>query len=352
MAATPLVRPDDKLYAEDSIASIDMSDLNAIKSDNEGEVDEEASRAFPRFPPFPHSQPQSPIDSPRSAPAYVHTPRKPSKSSIHSIHVSSISEEVDMRDRAMSPEITHIISATPRPRKRSTPSRSRDSSSTRNRKDSSKGGRGAEVPPLPTGFQRVKTPARSSGEDEVICVAREDEGNDSDSSLDLHTPLPWVSDSKHILGFPAKNGFFSSQLMLRHGMLSPNSKLLPQLEADPMRLSILSSSSYLSNASNISLMSTTSTCSKHPKDARDTPQRRVRHRDGKLLKGGIGLTTGLGWSDRSVSSFFLGCVVLAERLTSVVEERKETDGARLGRVSLICCVFHPPTTGAVTSVVG
>ena len=34
------------------------------------------------------------------------------------------------------------------------------------------------------------------------------------------------------------------------------------------------------------------------KDERDTVTRRVRHRDGKLLRGGIGLTTGLGWSDR------------------------------------------------------
>lgn len=93
--------------------------------------------------------------------------------------------------------------------------------------------------------------------------------------------------------------------MLRHGMLSPNSKLLPQLEGDPTRLSIMSSASYVSNASNVSLKSTTSTCSKHPKDARDTPQRRVRHRDGRLLKGGIGLTTGLGWSDRLVPSHSL-----------------------------------------------
>lgn len=36
------------------------------------------------------------------------------------------------------------------------------------------------------------------------------------------------------------------------------------------------------------------------KDERDTVKRRVRHRDGRLLRGGIGLTTGLGWSDRSV----------------------------------------------------
>lgn len=36
------------------------------------------------------------------------------------------------------------------------------------------------------------------------------------------------------------------------------------------------------------------------KDSRNTVRRQVRHRDGKLLKGGIGLTTGLGWSDRFV----------------------------------------------------
>jgi hypothetical protein len=34
------------------------------------------------------------------------------------------------------------------------------------------------------------------------------------------------------------------------------------------------------------------------KDQRDTPQRRVRHRDGRQLRAGMGLTTGLGWSDR------------------------------------------------------
>jgi len=41
------------------------------------------------------------------------------------------------------------------------------------------------------------------------------------------------------------------------------------------------------------------------KDERDTPHRRVRHRDGKLLRGGIGLTTGLGWSDRWVYWSFI-----------------------------------------------
>lgn len=40
------------------------------------------------------------------------------------------------------------------------------------------------------------------------------------------------------------------------------------------------------------------------KDERDTVTRRVRHRDGKLLRGGIGLTTGLGWSDRYAKRSF------------------------------------------------
>lgn len=41
------------------------------------------------------------------------------------------------------------------------------------------------------------------------------------------------------------------------------------------------------------------------KDERDTVTRRIRHRDGRLLRGGIGLTTGLGWSDRwaSINSY-------------------------------------------------
>ncbi|OAX38838.1 hypothetical protein K503DRAFT_770051 [Rhizopogon vinicolor AM-OR11-026] len=94
--------------------------------------------------------------------------------------------------------------------------------------------------------------------------------------------------------------------MLRHGLLSPHSKLLPTSPSDPNRLSIASNFSHtslqsqfstFSNLSDASLVTNSSTGSKHPKDSRDTPSRRVRHRDGRLLRGGIGLTTGLGWSD-------------------------------------------------------
>jgi hypothetical protein len=41
------------------------------------------------------------------------------------------------------------------------------------------------------------------------------------------------------------------------------------------------------------------------KDERDTIRRRVRHRDGRLLRGGIGLTTGLGWSDRCAEPCYI-----------------------------------------------
>ncbi|KAJ7180556.1 hypothetical protein C8R46DRAFT_586762 [Mycena filopes] len=94
-----------------------------------------------------------------------------------------------------------------------------------------------------------------------------DEPNDSDSDLDLHTSLP--------------------QLMLHHGFLSPRSKLLPNASPSPRSLAPTPSpaSSVFPNTDPLA------------RDTRDTPKRRVRHRDGKTLRGGIGLTTGLGWSD-------------------------------------------------------
>ncbi|GLB40117.1 hypothetical protein LshimejAT787_0706270 [Lyophyllum shimeji] len=92
----------------------------------------------------------------------------------------------------------------------------------------------------------------------------------SDSSLDLHTPLP--------------------HLMVRQGMLSPRSKLI----AAPL---IGARDSVASLASTTTMNSTTTKGSGLLKDSRDTEKRRARHKDGRLLRGGIGLTTGLGWSD-------------------------------------------------------
>lgn len=103
--------------------------------------------------------------------------------------------------------------------------------------------------------------------------------------------------------------------MVKHGMLSPNSKLLPA-GTNPFAMSFGEV-----GASTASLSTTNSPASASTskgkggkggngilKDERDTVKRRTRHRDGSLLRGGIGLTTGLGWSDRCVERFMLACL--------------------------------------------
>ncbi|KAG6874857.1 hypothetical protein C0992_006234 [Termitomyces sp. T32_za158] len=174
------------------------------------------------LPPLPRALSiADPID-PRSARSTVFSPSSP--------------------PRSHSPDIPAIISATPRPRPharrvhRHLDAPPSDDDDTRSWIDYDDCGR-----PLPR-------------KDAFADLERHLDGFDSDasdSSLDLHTPLP--------------------HLMMRHGLLSPQSKLITA------RVPIASA---------------------HPlKDARDTVKRRVRHRDGRLLRGGIGLTTGLGWSD-------------------------------------------------------
>ncbi|OBZ66417.1 hypothetical protein A0H81_13704 [Grifola frondosa] len=242
--------------------------------------------------------------------------------------------------RTGSPDIRDILASTPRPRKSSsasTPSRSASSSASRSRRStrtslrrhvsegvrrvtvdafasasgrtspSSRRTSGTSVvhqgfrPSSPTELAYMKnpigadehwdhdsyvsdygvpvdqtgTPIEIFDEEEEQRLDRELDGSDSDSSLDLHTPLP--------------------NLMLRDGLLSPNSKLLA-VASDL-------SSPFLSNGRPGSVFSVASTAGSIMtksgvfKDGRDTPKRRVRHRDGRLLRGGIGLTTGLGWSD-------------------------------------------------------
>ncbi|KAI0923119.1 hypothetical protein AcV5_009933 [Taiwanofungus camphoratus] len=114
-------------------------------------------------------------------------------------------------------------------------------------------------------------------EEERLERELEGDGSDTDSSLDIHTPLP--------------------HLMLRDGLLSPNSKLLPRVSRTPSPQPPMPNArpgSLLSVASTVGSVMTKSGLFK---DQRDTDKRRHRHRDGKLLRGGIGLTTGLGWSD-------------------------------------------------------
>ena len=62
-------------------------------------------------------------------------------------------------------------------------------------------------------------------EDEYYdAVGGQEDGGDSDSSLDLHTPLPWVLVS---FSCSSRCSYPYRHLMVRHGLLSPNSKLLP-----------------------------------------------------------------------------------------------------------------------------
>ncbi|KAF8216387.1 hypothetical protein K438DRAFT_388140 [Mycena galopus ATCC 62051] len=160
--------------------------------------------------------------------------------------------------RASSPDIATILASTPRPRGTIHPPEEPweedfidDYGQVRNSARSSDD--------FTFGYPDPQPDVRDRNSDEDSLV---DPGEpDPDSDIDLHTSLP--------------------QLMLHHGFLSPRSKLLPQS---------LAASPAPSPAASV-FPSTVS------RDTRDTPKRRVRHRDGKLLRGGIGLTTGLGWSD-------------------------------------------------------
>ncbi|KAG1888143.1 hypothetical protein F4604DRAFT_1916061 [Suillus subluteus] len=165
------------------------------------------------------------------------------------------------RPGSTSPDVPAIIQATPRPRSRprSRPNKSRSRANSLN------------------GYRSSGSSKHLPNPHEFEVEVEDQDAPDSDSSIDLHTPLP--------------------HLMLRHGLLSPHSKLLPSSPPAPNRLSIASNlsqaslKSNFSNQSDASLLTNSSTGSKHPKDSRDTPGRRVRHRDGRLLRGGIGLTT-------------------------------------------------------------
>ncbi|KAI0795615.1 hypothetical protein C8Q75DRAFT_803487 [Abortiporus biennis] len=221
------------------------------------------------------------------------------------------------QDRSKSPDIKDILASTPRPRRKSAGSighsKSR-SSHQKLRRSSTRTGlkrRGSEDPGIDFSQSHLAGPSsRANRSSELPYVQRDDDDDgsaasdygecidatgttyelfdpdveeklerqldggfsDSDSDIDIHTPLP--------------------NLMLRDGMLSPYSTLLPDMSRAP-------SPSGGRPGSIRSFATTGSVMTKSGilKDPRDSQRRRVRHRDGKLLRGGIGLTTGLGWSD-------------------------------------------------------
>ncbi|KAI0764230.1 hypothetical protein BD413DRAFT_196757 [Trametes elegans] len=156
----------------------------------------------------------------------------------------------------------------------------------------------------------------------------EGEGSESDSSIDIHTPLP--------------------HLMFRDGLLSPRSKLLPGGSAplsvylDDDAADATRAGSVLSLASNAT---STMTKSGVYRDPRDTQRRRTRHKDQALLRAGMGLTTGLGWSDSEDED---APSMLTRRLitTSIAQRRPTLTGTRapsqLMKSPSVGNLSHPP----------
>jgi large subunit ribosomal protein LP1 len=316
------------------LSSIDMRDLPALQDDDITDLD---SQSHSLHLNARASRPKSPMQKPRIRQA-LPQPQPQANGNLTSgkVHRRSSSAAQPPRDResfrgngdasmsrqgtslpdgsdrAASPDVASFLAATPRPRRRSetsTGSRSRSQSRRRTHKSLPGSSRVSAVGRSSV-FSLPDQPARQgsasltsqsllayagnavdgdefwnddsvledygvvigAGDHDFTNVPDEDDASgDSDSSLDLHTPLP--------------------SLMLRDGLLSPHSKLLPQ--------NIVSDSPMVATDGNRhgSVVSNSKTKSGVFKDERDTIRRRVRHRDGRLLRGGIGLTTGLGWSD-------------------------------------------------------
>ncbi|TCD60040.1 hypothetical protein EIP91_010849 [Steccherinum ochraceum] len=324
----------------DSISSIELRDLPALQDDEDDKM------PIPARPPMSRSL---------SSPA-TNLVRAFSRSKLNKAlpplpaRVSVISEPAH-GGRSESPDISSIIASTPKPRRKSASALSRSGS--RSQSQSRRAGVKRRVSEGQTGpftvtvdsfdlqdLSRARTAGKGSElpyvrrheeeilDDDASFVSDygeyinggdgsmmdpepldhdaemrlerqlEGDGSDSDSSIDVQTPLP--------------------NLMLRDGLLSPNSKLLPQSITGP---------TPQASSDRMSLASTTAsvmTKSGLFKDSRDTHQRRTRHRDGRLLRGGIGLTTGLGWSDSEDED---APSPLTRRLSSLILSRKSSSNS-------------------------
>ncbi|KAJ7778347.1 hypothetical protein B0H16DRAFT_1846578 [Mycena metata] len=103
--------------------------------------------------------------------------------------------------------------------------------------------------------------------------------------------------------------------MLHHGFLSPRSNLLANTASASLTPTPSPASTVFGNTDPL------------PRDTRDTPKRRVRHRDGKLLRGGIGLTTGLGWSDSETRTHQAHSLAASRASTSTAHSRSSASVA-------------------------
>ncbi|KAL0069146.1 hypothetical protein AAF712_003832 [Marasmius tenuissimus] len=227
-----------------------------------------------------------------------------------SFKTSSSSFANESVGRSGSPNIEDLIESTPRPRRRSSSSALSDGYTSRSLSVSGRSNSASRSTKSRRDVSSSNTGRRGSEGSRVSQIARlerelegfgSDDGSSSDTSLDIHTPLP--------------------HLWVRDGVLSHKSKLIPATstgtsgEVSPTRPE--SSTSFGSIDSKASLL----------KDTRDTAVRRLRHKDRKLLGGGLGLTTGLGWSDSEDED---APSPLTHRLSSLVVSRKSS-AASLGK---------------------
>ncbi|KAL0946334.1 hypothetical protein HGRIS_012572 [Hohenbuehelia grisea] len=329
---------------DDSIASIDIRDLPS--DDHEDDADGVPAHAHAlavhravrarRSRSNSHKQHLRQLNGPDSPPPLPSTPLDKSshnpdvKFNSKSDQQKQISEP--RRQGAASPDISTIIDATPKPRRRSGPSSERSLSRSRSRAresapssvpSSRRTSKSTGIRSAPVPRRRASSPCKLHStysydaqltwddldhEAETrLERALEGGGSDSDSSLDLHTPLP--------------------HLMVRHGLLSPNSKLFPNASRPHTPSSVIDGRP----GSIMSVASSVVTKSGIIKDERDTPGRRTRHRDGRLLRGGVGLTTGLGWSDSEDED---APSLLTRRVSSLVLSRRSSEASLRASASM------------------
>ncbi|CAE6414881.1 unnamed protein product [Rhizoctonia solani] len=184
--------------------------------------------------------------------------------------------------RPASPDIAYILRTTPRPTRRTSVGSLASTSTTSRRVGGgappssfrpmpSRTGSLASVPSRSSssaGMSQGAT-ASSAGFDDPtgpeMFYGEQYDSEDSGSDLDLSTPLP--------------------HMMLRAGLLSPRSTIITEaLESTPVPTAKLSARGETLRA-------------RGEKIWKSEARRKIRHRDGQNLRDGVGLTTGLGWSD-------------------------------------------------------
>ncbi|KAB5591105.1 hypothetical protein CTheo_5463 [Ceratobasidium theobromae] len=194
-------------------------------------------------------------------------------------------------ERPASPDIAYILRTTPRPRPSASLPR--------------------RLMSPPSSFRPVsRTPSTSSRRSSTVTASSagfdvdgaevfygdQYDSADSDSDLDLCTPLP--------------------HMMLRAGLLSPRSTIITDVLESPSGLSARGEALR----------------AKGEKVWRQETRRKIRHRDGQNLRDGVGLTTGLGWSDSEDED---APSPLRRRLSSVLLARAQSrPPSQLSRQSL------------------